>query len=151
MRRLAGLAGFDSNSIKRVVRLTFVNGFPSKICASLQQVPGITTMAMDEVISRARIFAGVSNTEAGVAAVVSQGGEHRRRKGQGGGFGPGVGGGAFKGQCFRCGGPHMVRDCKEPRVCYSCNKPGHIANQCDTHQGNEERGTVAPAVTPSQE
>lgn len=55
----------------------------------------------------------------------------------------------FWGQCNHCGGPHMARFCKEQRVivCYRCNKLAHMANQCE--QGNEKRGTVAPAATPS--
>lgn len=55
----------------------------------------------------------------------------------------------FKVYCFRCGGPHMARECKEPKprlICYRCWKEGHIASRCE--QGNGRGGVVAPEVTP---
>ena len=53
----------------------------------------------------------------------------------------------LRGQCYRCGGSHMARYCKETSgiICYRYRQPGHISSQC--HQGND-RGSVAPAVTP---
>ena len=148
IRRLAGLAGFEGVGLEKIVKLTFVNGFPDGISVALQQVPDILTVSMSDAISRARIL--TAKMSSGVAAVTVQmdgrqpnrsddrpmqpkGGENR----------------VFRGQCYRCGGPHMARVCKEQRVivCYRCNKPGHMANKCE--QGNENGGTAAPAVTPS--
>ncbi|XP_027368243.1 uncharacterized protein LOC113874216 [Abrus precatorius] len=40
---------------------------------------------------------------------------------------------SFRGplKCFRCGRPHMVKDCPQPRIaCNNCGKSGHIANEC---------------------
>ena len=56
----------------------------------------------------------------------------------------------FKGQCYQCGGPHMVQFCKERRgiVYYCCGRKGHMMMQCN--QGNDRRA-VAPAATPSME
>ncbi|XP_068224113.1 uncharacterized protein [Palaemon carinicauda] len=107
IRRLAGLAKFDKVGLENVVKLTFVNGFPDNLSVALQRLPNVMTMAMSELISHARILS--SKQQGGVGAVtVRKGGE---------------GGGAkhenrarpfqFRGQCFRCGGPLMIKDCKE--------------------------------------
>ena len=41
--------------------------------------------------------------------------------------------GRFTGQCFRCGGLHMLKDCKEwpkpPVTCYRCGEKGHIVSK----------------------
>ena len=36
IRRLAGLAGFEEDGLENVVRLTFINGLPDSISASMQ-------------------------------------------------------------------------------------------------------------------
>ena len=36
VRRLAGLAGFSGDGLERIVKLTFVNGFPDNISIELQ-------------------------------------------------------------------------------------------------------------------
>ncbi|KAK3884733.1 hypothetical protein Pcinc_011050 [Petrolisthes cinctipes] len=146
IRRFARLAGFKDD-LEKIVKLTFVNVFPENISVALQQVPNILTMPMSEVVSHARILSAKSSS--GVTAV-TVGNDHRPKGGEY------REGGGFKGECFRCGGPHMARYCKEPRVviCYRCDKPRHMANRCTvstSNQGNEKRGTGAPAATPSQE
>ncbi|XP_027343110.1 uncharacterized protein LOC113855679 [Abrus precatorius] len=47
--------------------------------------------------------------------------------------GSGSGSSSFRGplKCFRCGGPHMVKDCPQPRItCSNSGKLGHVANEC---------------------
>ncbi|XP_027361393.1 uncharacterized protein LOC113869323 [Abrus precatorius] len=47
--------------------------------------------------------------------------------------GSGSGSGSFRGsiKCFRCGGPHMVKDYPQPRItCSNYGKSGHTANVC---------------------
>ena len=134
IRRLAGLAKFDKVGLENVVKLTFVNGFPDNISVALQQVPNVLTMEMSELISHARILS--SKQQGGVVAVTA------RRGGEGsGGVRPEnkprpI---QFKGQCFRCGGPHMIRDCKETKVrCFRCNKIGHVASRCQEQEAENE-------------
>ncbi|XP_027337296.1 uncharacterized protein LOC113850997 [Abrus precatorius] len=47
--------------------------------------------------------------------------------------GSGLGSDSFRGpiKCFRCGGPHLVRDSPQPRAsCGNCGKSRHTANVC---------------------
>ena len=159
IRRLAGLAGFYGESLERIVKLTFVNGFPGNISVELQQVNNIIHLSMSDILVRARVL--TANPEVKVAAVASQ------AQGQGhpiryitSKFANAsiktAEGRKFKGQCFRCRGPHMARFCKEKKtvVCFKCGEEGHISPQCQKqssgtsqNQGNEIKGAGAPAAT----
>ena len=85
------------------------------------------TIPMSEIVSQARILSAKSSS--GVTAVTvgdghrPKGSEYREGRG-------------FTGECFQCGGPHMARYCKEPRVviCYRCDKPGHMAIRCTVRE-----------------
>ena len=155
IKRLAGLAGFFGEGLDRIIKLTFVNGFPDNISIELQQVANILTVSMSEILVRARILApGKTPTVTATAIKVKEGFGTRSGESR-----------SFKGQCYRCGGPHMVRNCKDRKgiVCYRCGQDGHIASQCVIETanrkdagnvglsvrdpGNDERGAVAPAVT----
>ena len=153
IRRLAGLSGFSGKGLDRVVKLPFVNGFPDNISMELQQVENILTVSMSEILSRARILApGKPKAVAAAAVTVKENSGTRACESR-----------SFKGQCYRCGGPHMIRFCKEKKsiVCHRCGKEGHIASRCAVesskgkdsgevsprNQGNDEKGAVAPAVT----
>ena len=153
VRRLAGLAGFTGDSLERVVKLTFVNGFPDRISLALQQLPEIRTILMSDLIPKARILAARQSPEVAVVAVKGAGSvmtrndtrfeEQNRSRGISR---------SFKGRCFRCNGPHMIKDCKEPKppiTCFKCGMIGHISTYCN--QGNEQRGATVPVATPSTE
>ncbi|XP_068237250.1 uncharacterized protein [Palaemon carinicauda] len=126
IRRLAGLAKFDKVGSENVVKL-FVNGFPDNISVAVQQLPNLMTMAMSELISHARILS--SKQQGGVVAVTV------RKGGEGGGtkhenrampF-------QFRGQCSRCGGPHMIRGCKETQelnVNVKCHTGNDVTDVC---------------------
>ena len=47
-----------------------------------------------------------------------------------------------KWKCHRCGGPHLVRYCKEPPRCFRCDAVGHIAIYCEQRpaQGTQGQG-----------
>ena len=90
---------------EQLVKLAFITGFPDSISIELQQIQGVDSMSVGEIIPRARILAGnVSGRSGGVAApVVGQGGP-----GSSGGSSGGTGKGPVK--CFLCRGPHLVKN-----------------------------------------
>lgn len=159
IRRLAGLAGFEGAGLERIVKLAFIQGFPHNVSMQLQQVDkAMTVLTVSDLLTRARILiAGRSEAVAAVAASPSTTSLHRQPSESV--THPGTGGGAgrarpvFKGRCYRCDGPHMARFCKEKRgvvVCYRCKEEGHLSVNCtkdlQSSQGNEKKGTGAPAV-----
>ena len=91
VRKLAGLAGFSGEGLDRIVKLTFVNGFPDNISMELQQMANILTVSMSEILVRARILApGKTLTVTATAIKVKEGLGTRSGESQ-----------SFKGQCYR--------------------------------------------------
>ena len=139
IRRLAGLAGFVGTEVEKVVRLTFINSLPESVSVELQQLDGVATMSVSDLLKRARILtANVGSSQAGSSAVVVP--QTRRddtRGGRTGKRGGGEGSG-FRGKCFTCGGPHMARFCQDKKVvqCFKCGKEGHLSYHCES-AGNE--------------
>ena len=140
IRRLAKLAGLTGDGLKRIVTLTFINGLPDSMSVELQQVDNILTVDMTDILTRARIL--TANKTESVAAVATT--PHVSQYGSGKSEQPQR---VFGGRCYRCGGPHMQRNCKIKRVikCYRCGNKGHISPQCE--QGNDNGVAVAPAST----
>ena len=164
LRRLGGLAGFKDGSLEKLVKLSFINGFPTNISCELQQVSGILDQSMSEILTRARVL--TANKSDAVGAVAANVGVSRtvtpiemeprsaREISQSGGTALREEVREFNGKCFRCGGPHMIRFCRErvKTICYNCGKAGHIASRCNQqNQGNSRRVTGAPAVIPDME
>ena len=87
------------------MKLTFVNGFPDNVSMELQQVENILTVSMSELLSRATILAP-GKPKAVSAAAVKIKENSGTRTGESW---------SFKGQCYRFGGPHMIRFCKEKK------------------------------------
>ena len=58
-------------------------------------------------------------------------------------------------RCFRCDGPHLMKDCKVSRlrriVCRTCGEEGHVARQCSQeNQGNGSGRAGAPVALPKE-
>ena len=54
--RLAGLAGLEENRIEHVFRLTFIKGLPHSIRVPRQQLLGVKSMPISELIERNRVL-----------------------------------------------------------------------------------------------
>lgn len=139
LKRLGGLAGFSGDGLDRLVRLAFINGFSDAVSCELQQVTDILHQDLSDVIARARVLTSShSSNVVATAASVPGNANHSRRATPA----PQMSGqqpvaNSFRGACYRCGGPHMARNCvkAQPIVCFKCDKEGHIARQCP-NQGN---------------
>lgn len=138
LRRLAGLSGLVGTSLEQVVKLSFVNGFPDSVSTEMQKIDGIATMSMSELLVKARILI-VKTPSVGTAASVVvnkfSGSDNKREY-------------TFKGKCFNCDGPHMVRSCPEKKTikCYNCREEGHISTHCPK-SGNDKGGSIAPVAS----
>ena len=130
IRKLARGAGFEGDGLEKVVKLSFITGFPDSISVELQQVQGIDNMSVSDVLGRARVLA--SNTRVGGVAAPAMGGQ-----------------GSQKGnvrfaqreplKCYECGGPHVARLCptrKREIRCYECNGK-HYARDCPDLRSRE--------------
>ena len=148
LKRLGGLAGFTGVGLDRIVRLTFINGFPDRVSCELQQVPDVFKFELSDLITRARVL--TSNQEHNLVATVVHSSKSRLQRGTSSQQADSSAVNSFRGACYRCGGPHMARYCgKDKRgiVCFRCNEEGHIASRCPQNQGNEKRVAIAPLAT----
>ena len=146
LRRLAGLAGFEGDALEHIVKLSFIHGFPDDIGVELQQVNEVETkqVTMSALLTRARVLA--SNRSLGIGAVAvhveQSAGTRSANQGTKGVQGQGR---TFSGKCFRCGGPHMIRECPERStnerkiICYNCSEEGHIAPKCPNRSAGSNK------------
>ena len=154
IRRLAGLAGWKGEGLELAVKLAFITGFPDRVSVELKQVKDIDTMTVSDLITKARVLvSGHSEGGQDVVAVAARGPSTvtKRQDPPREASGNKRGVRDFKIRCFRCGGPHMARECMESRprlICYCCGKEGHIASRCE--QGNGQGGAVVPEAAPSE-
>ena len=86
LRRMARGCGLEKEGLEQVVKLAFINGFPDSISVELQQVEGVDSMVVSQLINRARILATSgprfrSSVSGDVAAVtVTKVGEKKEEK-----------------------------------------------------------------------
>lgn len=154
LRRLAGLSGYVGDGLETTIKLAFVNGLPSDIGAQLQQIPTIDEISTSDLLARARVLTSKHIPKQTMcAAGVVEAGDSGGVAGDIGLKSNNNGISIYKSRvkCYRCGGPHTIRNCKvkNPTItCFRCGKPGHIMAQCFDHeQGNSRVGAVAPAAT----
>ena len=97
----------------------------------LEQIEGVGSMSVSELLPRARILVG-NRVESVGAVSVGQGVSRGNRKLSRGDRGRSeVGQTGFRGKCFVCEGSHMARNCPDRKVkCYRCNEEGHMSYNC---------------------
>lgn len=146
IKRLAGLAGYVGRGLDQTAKLAFVTGFPDGISMSLQQLPGINTMEIADLIPTARVLTRTRGRNSGTVGAVACSKEPTDKHAMGS---------SSTIRCYRCQGPHRLRECKVPprgrTMCYKCEKFGHIARYCPLNQGNDQGEAFAPAAAPSTE
>lgn len=131
LRRLAKLADVESEAL---LRRAFIVGLPCTVSRELRAVAKIDKMALASIVERARALMAEQVGCATAAVVVRR--QPQRTANQ-----PNL----PRRQCYRCGGPHLVRSCKAALTCWTCGTEGHRSNECP---GNERGEASAPGAFP---
>ena len=99
--------------LKKTVKMAFVSGFPNHISMELQQLTGIETMEIEELLKHVRVLVKHPNELGAVATstgdIPGEKGKLLKRQSQ-----------RSVVRCFICQGPHLMRDCKELRPNIIC-------------------------------
>ena len=127
LRRLAKLAGIEGNVI---VKRAFIVGLPENISRELRATAKIENLGLDAILYKARAYVSEYSEEHIVAAAK-----------------PAVSGYRSESRnstnvikCFKCGGPHFLKDCtsRKDRKCWNCGNTGHMARDCNGVNSNSE-------------
>ncbi len=137
LRRLAKCAGIENEEL---LRRAFVVGLPPGVSRELRALVKIDSLNLSEILTRARALLAeqVEGNYSYVATARKDGKMRRETK-----------------RCFRCDGPHLMKDCKVSRlrriVCWTCGEEGHVARQCSQeNQGNGSGRAGAPVALPKE-
>ena len=151
LRRLAKLADVESEAL---LRRAFIVGLPSDVSRELRAMTNVGLTALPAIVDRARALMAETSLSESVAASAEA--VVRARRGHAvGGRSANKNRGESR-RCFRCGGPHFVRDCtvlpptESPR-CQLCDVLGHVARDCQRLQGNASGRAAAPAALPTKQ
>ena len=139
IRQLAGLAGFKGAGLERFTKLAFVTGFPNAISIELQQALKIKTLAMWDLLVRARVLTTGDQSQDMVTAVSSTRG----------GIAPAAKSGSISSViCHRCNSKgHIAKDCRKSWTrCFQCGEMGHCARDCSGNKTGDKAS--APAFSP---
>ena len=117
-------------------------GFPDDVSVALQQLLHIERMDVSKLLPTARLLVSkrIKKTEMVAASAQSYALRNKAQKE------------LSSLQCFRCRGPHYIKDCMEiPRakvICYNYGKFGHMARYCTQIQGNGQGGSFCDSSYP---
>ncbi len=134
LRRLAKIAGVESDAL---LKRAFVVGLPASVSRELRAMPNVDGQSLSEIVVRARAL--VAEQDLDLVAVSPEEVQSKRR----------VTTGKVRFRCFRCDGPHLIRDCtksSKPKIeCWLCGGD-HIMRNCPQGNGNGKAG--APVAFP---
>ena len=137
LRRLAKVAGIENEEL---IRRAFVVGLPPGVSRELRALAKIDSLSLSDVLTRARaLLAEQVEGDCNYVATARKD-EKMKRESK---------------RCFRCDGPHLIKDCKAFRsrrvVCWTCGEEGHVARQCSQReQGNGNGRAGAPVALPKE-
>ena len=124
------MSSFAGEGLETAVKLAFVNGFPEDVSVALQQLPNVPGTVIDELISKVQVLTVNRATGFGAVAVKEKAGEEWQCPFGGSGMQSSCRSKkkAFRGKCFKCQSPLLVRDRKADMTYYCCGKVGYVVH-----------------------
>ena len=136
LQKLTRLAGILPDTL--LIR-AFIVGLPSVMSRELRAVSKIDSFSLKAIVDQARSLMA-ELVEKPVVVVAAQPTVEPKPKSK-----------PQNRRCFRCGGPHVMRNCKSKLsiVCWTCGQEGHTIKNCTL--GIKSRRVGAPATLPKLE
>lgn len=133
LKKLAKLAGIYSNT---TVTRAFIVGLPTAVSRELRATVKTGDLSsLEKVVARARSLMSevASNPIGAVAQLTRATGKTINKR--------------TDIKCFKCGGPHLMRNCSKPVTCWTCGQVGHLSKDCP---GNDQERAVASVALSNQ-